>query len=446
VNRVVQKDETRGHRFSRAVRHLRSPDSGLLGRGGRFVIAGGIVALIYVTVTTLLANVFGIGFQWALAIGYATAIAAHFLLQRFFVWIHHEEFALPVREQVGRYLLVAGAQYSMAALVTATVPSALDVSVTVVFLVWTIAISAIGFLIFGRGVFHAKSPVEPDVTRSAHVPGGMTFDGAPVPGYAAGVPPRPATDSAVGRDDWDSHWSEYADSAARNPAQEYRRRLILRMLSLSGPPTHLLDIGSGSGELAADVRAAFPESEIVGVELSAKGIELARRRVPGAEFLQRDLLEPGEPPPRLRGWATHAVCSEVFEHIEQPAALLNGALPYLAPGCWIVVTVPGGPMSAFDRHIGHRAHYTPQELAAVLEGAGLEIEQKAGAGFPFFNLYRLLVVVRGERLVGDVAGGGGSALARLAMRFFGLLFRLNLSASPWGWQTVVLARVPHRAA
>jgi hypothetical protein len=56
------------------------------------------------------------------------------------------------------------------------------------------------------------------------------------------------------------------------------------------------------------------------------------------------------------------------------------------------------------------------------------------------------VVARGERLVGDVAGGGGSALARLAMRFFGLLFRLNLSASPWGWQTVVLARVPHRAA
>jgi hypothetical protein len=194
------------------------------------------------------------------------------------------------------------------------------------------------------------------------------------------------------------------------------------------------------------VRAAFPDSEIVGVELSAKGVELARRRVPGAEFLQRDLLEAADPPPHLRAWATHAVCSEVLEHLEQPAALIGGVLPYLAPGCWLVVTVPGGPMSAFDRHIGHRAHYTARELATVLERAGLEIEYKAGAGFPFHNLYRLLIVMRGERLIDDVAGGSGSATARLMMRLFGLLFRLNMSASPWGWQTIVLARVPQRAA
>ena len=82
----------------------------------------------------------------------------------------------------------------------------------------------------------------------------------------------------------------------------------------------------------------------------------------------------------------------------------------------------------------------------MLERAGLEIELAAGAGFPFFNLYRLLVVARGERLVDDVAGGAGSTAARLAMRLFGLLFRLNASASPWGWQTIVLARVPHRTA
>ena len=63
-------------------------------------------------------------------------------------------------------------------------------------------------------------------------------------------------------------------------------------LSASGPPARLLDIGSGAGEFAADVRVAFPDSEIVGLELSATGVELARQRVPGAEFIQRDLLEP----------------------------------------------------------------------------------------------------------------------------------------------------------
>ena len=139
-----------------AAGRLRSPDSGLLVQGGRFALAGGIVALIYVTVTTVLANGFGVGFQWALAIGYATAIAAHFSLQRFFVWVHHEEFALPFRTQVGRYLLVAGAQYAMAAVTTATLPALLHLPVTAVFLIWTIAVSAIGFLILGRGVFHAR--------------------------------------------------------------------------------------------------------------------------------------------------------------------------------------------------------------------------------------------------------------------------------------------------
>ena len=127
------------------------------------MIAGGLVAVIYVTVTTLLANVFGVPFQLSLAIGYATAIAAHFSLQRFFVWVHHEEFALPLRSQVGRYLLIAGAQYLMAAIVTATIPSLLDVPVTAVFLVWTCLVSAIGFVLFGRGVFHAQ-PAEADVT------------------------------------------------------------------------------------------------------------------------------------------------------------------------------------------------------------------------------------------------------------------------------------------
>jgi hypothetical protein len=66
-----------------------------------------------------------------------------------------------------------------------------------------------------------------------------------------------------------------------------------------------------------------------------------------------------------------------------------------------------------------------------------------GAGFPFFNLYRLVVVARGRRLIDDVtleeAGGATSSTARLAMTAFDRLFRFNLTRSPWGWQIVGLA-------
>jgi SAM-dependent methyltransferase len=247
-------------------------------------------------------------------------------------------------------------------------------------------------------------------------------------------------------DDWDRHWGDYAESAASNPAQAYRRRLVLRLLAPSGDgePARVLDIGSGTGDLAAEIRNAFPAAELLGLDVSAAAVEHAAQKVPAATFLQRDLVNGSEPESAHRGWATHAVCSEVLEHVEDPEALLANARPYLAPGCRLVVTVPGGPMSAFDRHIGHRRHFTATSIRALLEQAGFVVERSMHAGFPFFNLYRLTVLLRGKRLVDDVARGAGRWPARLVMKIFGALFRLNLTHSPWGWQVLAAARVPER--
>jgi SAM-dependent methyltransferase len=244
------------------------------------------------------------------------------------------------------------------------------------------------------------------------------------------------------RDDWNDHWAKYADSANENPAQAYRRRLIALALSSHGRPARILDIGSGQGDMAAYLRDVFPEAKIRGIELSQTGVDIARKKVPTATFTQRDLLEPAVLSPAEREWATHAVCTEVLEHVEAPEVLLAAAQAYLAPGGWLFVTVPGGPMSAFDRHIGHRRHYRPADLRAVLESGGLETVAVSGAGFPFFNLYRLLVILRGKRLVQDAKSEAGQLpwSARAVMRLFSVLFRLNLDNFPWGWQIVALAR------
>ena len=246
----------------------------------------------------------------------------------------------------------------------------------------------------------------------------------------------------VGRDDWDQHWADYGACAAINPAQHYRHELIVHLLAREGSAQRVLDIGSGTGDLSAAVHAALPSAEILGLELSKAGVEIARRKVPGATFEERDLMVAEPPKAKYRGWATKAVCSEVLEHLDEPEALLRNAMPYLAPGCVLLVTVPGGPMSDFDRHIGHREHYSPSELRRLLERVGFEVERVTGAGFPFFNLYRLVVILRGRRLVAEAARGETSLLARLVMAVFGSLFRLNLDASPFGWQTVASARLP----
>jgi SAM-dependent methyltransferase len=250
--------------------------------------------------------------------------------------------------------------------------------------------------------------------------------------------------AAANGDDWDSHWSYYGISNALNPAQAYRRRLIFDALALSAAaePVRVLEIGSGHGELSREIVERRPGCELVGLDLSATGVALARQKVPGASFYEQDLGKPLQVPETLRRWATHAVCSEVLEHLEDPVASLVNIRALLAPRCRLVITVPAGPMSAFDRHIGHRRHFTRRSLEATLIAAGFEAIDVRGAGFPFFNLYRLTVIARGQALVTDVASAGDAPLpwpARAAMRAFSTLFRFNRDATSRGWQLVAVA-------
>ena len=92
----------------------------------------------------------------------------------------------------------------------------------------------------------------------------------------------------VAPDDWETHWDDYADSARRNPAQSFRRRLVLGLLAKASPggaPVRYLDIGCGQGDLATDVARRWPGAEVVGLELSAKGVELASAKVPEGRFV-----------------------------------------------------------------------------------------------------------------------------------------------------------------
>jgi SAM-dependent methyltransferase len=247
-------------------------------------------------------------------------------------------------------------------------------------------------------------------------------------------------------DEWDAHWDDFGNANERNPAQEYRRRLALWLLARREAPERLLDIGCGNGELLASAAMRWPAAALMGLELSDAAVAKARRKVLAARVEARDLLADPIPRDGDARWATHAVCSEVLEHVDDPVALLRNARGWLAPGCRVVVTVPGGPMSAFDRHIGHRRHFSPEDLREVMWAAGLQVTLAQGAGFPFFNLYRVLVIARGESLIADARSDAEDSPAgrvvQAGMAAFRPLFLLNLPRSPLGWQTVGVAREP----
>ena len=250
-------------------------------------------------------------------------------------------------------------------------------------------------------------------------------------------------------DNWDRHWATFGDAAEGNPANVYRRHLILKLLGQPEVGAVLLDIGSGQGEFAIAFKSLHPEVEVWGVEYSALGVMRSRAAAESAavnlNILQRNLLNPvhlADDQPA----ATYAVCSETLEHVEDPRRLMRHAISLLAPGARVVVTVPGGPRSAFDRHIGHWRHFDAPSLRRVLTDAGLEVEQVLRAGFPGFNVYKLAVLVRGKKLIRDLESRPNGAepprLEAIANAIFGRVFQINLDDFPLGWQLVAVGHVP----
>jgi putative flippase GtrA len=155
VRQMRAAAELRGRALIDGLLSLRS--DGLLGQGTRFAISGVVVSIVYIAITTVLSTISHLRFQIALAIGWSVAVIVHFTLQRTFVWVRAEGFALPFRHQVGRYLLVAVSQLAVSATTTAVLPSVLGVSAEVVYLATAAVITVCNFVVFRTGVFHADS-------------------------------------------------------------------------------------------------------------------------------------------------------------------------------------------------------------------------------------------------------------------------------------------------
>jgi putative flippase GtrA len=125
----------------------------LRGRAVRFGIAGGTMSIFYLGLTTFLALI-GVPFQAALFVSFLAAVALHFTLQRVFVWSQRGEYALPVRQQLQRYLPLVAVQYLTTAALTATLPRLLGLPVLPVYIGIALAYSLFNFLFFRARIFH----------------------------------------------------------------------------------------------------------------------------------------------------------------------------------------------------------------------------------------------------------------------------------------------------
>jgi SAM-dependent methyltransferase len=160
--------------------------------------------------------------------------------------------------------------------------------------------------------------------------------------------------------------------------------------------TRFLEVGCGTGFVLASITEALPLLQVVGSELYADGLDVARQRLPGVPLVQMDALD-------IRfGCAFDAVGAfDVLEHIEEDEALLRelgGAVPL---GGGLLLTVPQHPRlwSAADDFARHIRRYTRRELVTKAEKAGwepLRVTSFVSLPLPVFALSRVIGARSGD--------------------------------------------------
>jgi SAM-dependent methyltransferase len=139
-----------------------------------------------------------------------------------------------------------------------------------------------------------------------------------------------------------------------------RRRVIrgvIAELPHSDGQMRVLDAGCGSGRNMVELQGL---GQVTGVELSSTSVRLARARGVG-EVIQGSVLEM----PFADDSFDLAVCLDVIEHLQDDLAALRELRRVIAPGGFLLVTVPAY-QSLWSGHDTLNHHYRRYERGGLL--------------------------------------------------------------------------------
>jgi SAM-dependent methyltransferase len=172
-----------------------------------------------------------------------------------------------------------------------------------------------------------------------------------------------------------------------------QRRAIRAALALQ-PGERVLDIGSGPGFLAAEMAEEVgPDGHVHGIDPSESMLAIARRHDSRGDYGVGDALAL----PFADEHFDVAVCTQVYEYVEDVGAALAEARRVLRPGGRLLVLDTDWDsivwhtrdrermqrvLIAWNEHLAHP--YLPRQLPSLLRAAGLE--PTASAIVPILNV------------------------------------------------------------
>jgi SAM-dependent methyltransferase len=160
-----------------------------------------------------------------------------------------------------------------------------------------------------------------------------------------------------------------------------RSRTILPFLKEVGEPKRIADAGCGRGMITLACARAFPQAEVIGIDLNREQCEINERLMRGlnvenARFACWDVLRIEE-----LGKFDVILSSDNLEHLDDDLGCAKTLLGALQPGGFLIVHVPHLTRNLFGWHRtnwmdieGHvRPGYTREGLTSLLGAAGFDV-------------------------------------------------------------------------
>jgi SAM-dependent methyltransferase len=183
-------------------------------------------------------------------------------------------------------------------------------------------------------------------------------------------------------------------------------------------PNHVVEVGSGSGEVLVNLARFYPEARMEGYDISPQAHAIAGPKSAGdLAFHRADYLAVDRPRPDV------VMAIDVFEHVEDYMGFIRAMR---TKGDWKVFHIPldlsvqgllrGTPIMHSRKVVGHLHYFCKDTALATLRDCGLEVVDwnythgaetmpKGGLRTRLFNVPRRIARAVNEDLAVRVMGG-----------------------------------------